>query len=69
MMEKRNVVAADRTPVHEFKDINGDWDKVAAAMFDLSDIMEDESDKPDKPAKSDKAAKAAKAANTQVADR
>ena len=40
MMEKRNVVAADRTPVHEFKDINGDWDKVAVAMFDLSDVDE-----------------------------
>lgn len=52
-MEKRNVVAADHTPVPEFKDINGDWDKVAVAMFDLSDISEDESDKPDK---SDKAA-------------
>ena len=38
MMEKRNVVAADRAPVQEFKDINGDWDKAAAAMFDLSDI-------------------------------
>jgi len=69
MMEKRNVVAADRTPVHEFKDINGDWDKVAAAMFDLSDIREDEFDKADKADKSDKADKADKAANTQVADR
>ena len=49
MMEKRNVVVADRTPVHEFTDINGDWDKAAAAMFDLSDIREDESDKADKP--------------------
>lgn len=48
MMEKRNVVVADRTPVHEFTDINGDWDKAAAAMFDLSDIREDEPDKPDK---------------------
>lgn len=53
MMEKRNVLAADHTPVQEFKDTNGDWDKAAAAMFDLSDIREYESDKPDK---SDKAA-------------
>ena len=35
--------------MHEFTDINGDWDKAAAAMFDLSDIREDESDKADKP--------------------
>lgn len=33
MMEKQNVVQADRTPEQELKREDADWDKQAAAQF------------------------------------
>ena len=56
MMEKRNVVSEGRTPAVEFKDINSDWDKVAAAKFDFPSPNTDKP-KAGKAGKADKAGK------------